>query len=315
MAAIKETGGNLTKALFVSISASHVLATLTVSIQYYWLFQILYKLALCFIKLALLSLYLNIFFSRKELRKIIWTTIVLISMIAVGFTFSTIFQCIPVERAWNKKVPGHCVNNSAFRWSWAAINTITDLWVWMLPTPSLWLLHMAKPHKIALMGVFSLGFFCCLASALRMHALVQSTNNSDTTWDATPAFIWSAVEANVGLICACLPAFKGFLCGCIIRDTTTARSNTTGPTNFGNISQSHPMSNLDGRARKNGHSPFTINIYSHASNDSMEDRESATGILKADEQKDAGIQITRKWSIRSDTPSGIHPYHSGQPSV
>lgn len=175
---------------------------------------------------------------------------------------------------------------------------------------------MARPHKFALMGVFSLGFFCCLASALRMHALVQSTSNSDTTWDAAPAFIWSAVEANVGLICACLPAFKNFLCGCVVRDTgTTARSHTSGRNGVGNDSQSHALSTLEGHNKKNGHSPFTINIYSHNSNDSLEDRESATGILKADDQKDAGIQITRKWSIRSDTPSGFHPYEPGRPSL
>ncbi|GAB7355535.1 hypothetical protein MBLNU459_g6017t2 [Dothideomycetes sp. NU459] len=294
MTSVNALGGNLIQAL-----------------MYYWIFQIVYKFALCLIKLALLSLYLNIFSAKKGLRKIIWATIAVITMMLIGFTFSTIFQCTPIRKAWQRKLPGgHCVNNAAFRWSWAAINTITDLWVWMLPTPSLWLLQMSKPHKLALMGVFSLGLFCCLASALRMHALVQSTTNSDTTWDAAPAFIWSAVEANVGLICACLPAFKHLLCGCVIRDHHTAQSYSNGPDGLGNGSRSHALSNLDSRKNNKG-SPFSINIYSHHSNDSADERESVTGILKADESKDAGIQITRKWSIRSDTPSGKHQYTSG----
>ncbi|KAK4543132.1 hypothetical protein LTR36_005910 [Oleoguttula mirabilis] len=41
-----------------------------------------------------------------------------------------------------------------------------------------------------------------------MSALVKSVSNTDTTWDSAPAFIWSHVEASVGLIATCLPSLK-----------------------------------------------------------------------------------------------------------
>lgn len=70
--------------------------------------------------------------------------------------------------------------------------------------PILWALQMSLLKRLGAIFIFGLGLFIVATSALRMKALVKSVSNPDTTWDSAPAFIWSDVEAAVGLIATCL---------------------------------------------------------------------------------------------------------------
>ncbi len=60
-------------------------------------------------------------------------------VLIVGYYFSavmaTLFTCIPIERNWNKKIPGHCFNNLTFIYVNAGANIIIDLVVVALPLP------------------------------------------------------------------------------------------------------------------------------------------------------------------------------------
>ena len=48
----------------------------------------------------------------------------------------------------------------------------------------------------------------CITSILRLHALYASSVSRDITWDSATALIWSTVEVNVAIVCACLPTLK-----------------------------------------------------------------------------------------------------------
>ena len=48
----------------------------------------------------------------------------------------------------------------------------------------------------------------CLVSIIRLHSLVRISNSKDPTFDNPPAATFSAVEVNVGIICACLPSIR-----------------------------------------------------------------------------------------------------------
>jgi hypothetical protein len=50
----------------------------------------------------------------------------------------TIFACTPMERNWNKKVPGTCINQILFIYVNAAANIIIDIMVVALPIPVIW---------------------------------------------------------------------------------------------------------------------------------------------------------------------------------
>nr|OQO30770.1 hypothetical protein B0A51_02466 [Rachicladosporium sp. CCFEE 5018] len=206
---IAKAGGNRQKALL-----------------YFWLFQIFYKIVICLNKLACRTLYLHLF-PQVSIRRICWATIAVVSTGTLAFVLATTLECFPISKNWLKNDRGHCINNTAFRWSWAGFNTATDPWVVLLPMPIIYRLQMSTLKRVGASVIFALGLFIVAVSAIRMSALQQSVSKSDTTWDSAPAFIWSHVEATVGLIATCLPALKKPLSKLLPKRVTgTAGSST-----------------------------------------------------------------------------------------
>ena len=48
----------------------------------------------------------------------------------------------------------------------------------------------------------------CVTSVLRMTTLDTSSKSLDQTWGNLNSTIWTTIEANTGIICACLPMLK-----------------------------------------------------------------------------------------------------------
>jgi hypothetical protein len=158
-------------------------------------------------KLSFLVLYLRLFPTPK-FRIVTKVTIGVVAASSFSFIMSTIFQCIPVEAYWDGSIPGRCVDNTAVRWSWAAFNTFLDVWVCLMPLPVIHRLHMSPLKKTGVMILFALGLFVCVASAIRMGALVDSTTTKDRTWGSFSTLAWSSIEASCGLICTCIPHLR-----------------------------------------------------------------------------------------------------------
>lgn len=57
--------------------------------------------------------------------------------------------------------------------------------------------------------IFMLGCFVSVVSVLRLvHLMRVDLNSNDYTWKMKEVLLWSVVEVNVGLVCACLPSLK-----------------------------------------------------------------------------------------------------------
>lgn len=79
----------------------------------------------------------------------------------------------------------------------------------ILPVKALWGLQIPKRQKIALVGILTIGWFVCIVSILRLNALIVLSKHADdrTYYSAATAY-WSAIEMNLGIVCASLPALK-----------------------------------------------------------------------------------------------------------
>jgi hypothetical protein len=77
----------------------------------------------------------------------------------IGSVFSSIFQCTPVEYAFNKKIPGggKCINLTAFWFANAAFNILSDVVIIVIPAFVINTLQLPKRSKVALCAVFALG--------------------------------------------------------------------------------------------------------------------------------------------------------------
>ncbi|EAQ93100.1 hypothetical protein CHGG_01335 [Chaetomium globosum CBS 148.51] len=94
----------------------------------------------------------------------------------------------------------------------AAGNIITDIVIFVLPLPALCRLNLRRGQKLALLGVFSLGFFTCAISVIRIQYLKLS---ADVTWDNVGASCWSIGEVCSGITCACLPTLRPCFARCL----------------------------------------------------------------------------------------------------
>lgn len=78
-----------------------------------------------------------------------------------------------------------------------------------IPVPGIWGLHIPKRQKTALLGILSIGWFVCVVSILRVYALnLLQKHAEDPTYYSAPTAYWSAIEANLAIVCASLPALK-----------------------------------------------------------------------------------------------------------
>jgi len=104
-----------------------------------------------------------------------------------------------------------CMNEGVILVSSAAISAVQDFVACGLPIILFWKLQIPKRQKIALGGIFALGFFLCICSILRVLYIFRTYYDTyDMTWESRPAWMWLVIEADVAVICASAPALKIF---------------------------------------------------------------------------------------------------------
>jgi hypothetical protein len=136
-----------------------------------------------------------------------------------GYSFAflvvILFQCWPLSFIWTRwdgEHEGKCVPMSLL-WVHAGLNVAGDLWVLFLPLPKLFKLQMnySWRKKARVVAMFSTGVFVTFTSIMRMRTLsIMSYSRPNFTWDWSDCMLWSGIEANTGIICACMPAVRAF---------------------------------------------------------------------------------------------------------
>jgi len=107
-------------------------------------------------KMSILMLYLRIFIQRW-FRIICYILLCIIASYMIAAFFASIFQCIPVARAWNKTIPGSCIDITANWYANAGFSIATDIIILALPMYPIYNSKIVLGRKIALMCVFALG--------------------------------------------------------------------------------------------------------------------------------------------------------------
>lgn len=75
-------------------------------------------------------------------------------------------------------------------------------------------LRISLSQKIAVCAIFLIGIFVTACSSLRLVSLVSENRTgfvADPTWDFVPSAVWSGIEINASIICACLPSMRPLL--------------------------------------------------------------------------------------------------------
>ncbi|KAI1167598.1 major facilitator superfamily domain-containing protein [Nemania serpens] len=187
-------------------------------------FTVLYNPALMAFKTSVLIFYLRLSKNtQKVLRLASWAVLGIVNLAGAVLTLINIFQCSPVQAAFIRG-PGRCIPLLTEFICSAPINIVTDLAILALPLPVLTSMRLPQRQKVILIMTFALGVFVTIVDVVRIYYLqtaiddASSKSSSDPNaafggspqfaWNASLALLWSAVEVNVGIACACIPTLK-----------------------------------------------------------------------------------------------------------
>ncbi|KAK7967343.1 CFEM domain-containing protein [Apiospora aurea] len=178
-----------------------------------------YAITICYfsevflLKLSILFFYLRIFPS-KDMKRLLWATIVFDVLFGVSFILIGIFQCTPISAnwtAWRGTAEGQCTNQSAIAWANAAVSITMDLWMLAIPMSQLKSLNLHWKKKVGVGLMFFVGTFVTVISIVRLSSLIQFRGSSNLTWDYYGVCLYSTVEITIGIICACMPTLRRIL--------------------------------------------------------------------------------------------------------
>ncbi|KAK5119807.1 hypothetical protein LTR85_007133 [Meristemomyces frigidus] len=158
-------------------------------------------------KASILMQYLRVFSSRT-IRATCYLLLLCLIPAACWAVFGGTFLCTPVRKLWEPQIAGHCMSAEKYWLSVAGTNTGLDFLVLLLPIPAISGLHLPRKQKLSLVLVFTLGFFVCATSLARLATVLVTSDEGHYVVSGIWAIIWSTIEANVGIICACLLALK-----------------------------------------------------------------------------------------------------------
>lgn len=178
-------------------------------------------------KTSILIFYLRLAKNTQiVLRYASWVTLVVVNVSGLVLTFMNIFQCSPIQAAWSADFHGSstCIPLLTEFICAAPVNIVTDLAILALPIPVLTGMRLPSRQKTILVITFALGIFITIVDVVRIYYLQRAITDvptgttsdpesrfggeADFAWNASLSLMWSAVEVNVGMACACIPTLK-----------------------------------------------------------------------------------------------------------
>lgn len=126
------------------------------NMQLHWTFQLTYKISIAANKTSVLLLYRRILV-QYVYQVAIWSLLTIVILFAVATSIAGIFQCVPVDKAWKTKKPGHCYNLVDAWYSNAVFSIVTDILILCIPLHMVWALQVRRTEKLLLGAMFGLG--------------------------------------------------------------------------------------------------------------------------------------------------------------
>ena len=75
---------------------------------------------------------------------------------------------------------------------------VQDVILLILPLVFIRKLQMKRYRKVAVVFMFAIGTFGCIATIVRLHTLTKFNISVDPTWDYVPVTIWTELELAAG---------------------------------------------------------------------------------------------------------------------
>ncbi len=119
----------------------------------------LYHVPITTAKCSALCFYIRIFnIQGGKIRIAIWITQGCVWAWWLANVLIAIFTCTPTRRFWDRMEPGTCVDQHLMYVVTTTPALIIDFMILLLPMPSIWTMQLAWKMKLAVVGVFVVGY-------------------------------------------------------------------------------------------------------------------------------------------------------------
>ncbi|KAJ5357560.1 hypothetical protein N7541_004718 [Penicillium brevicompactum] len=188
--------------------------TIQGQLYYLWLAIPFYNLSLILSKLSALCLFVRLFRSRFLVRTS-YISMGFLVIVGLWMLCSGFFGCVPIHYFWtlsDQERKDHCMSMDVVWLFNAAVHIFSDVVILILPMPQLWKLQIPRQLKLGIFTVFGLGICVIATSSVRLYYLTDLTvHGGNFTKINSKAAVWSSLEANISIICVCLPPLHPLL--------------------------------------------------------------------------------------------------------
>ena len=95
----------------------------------------------------------------------------------------------------------HCVDIGIFTLTCGILNIITDFLCLVLPVPMIWNMQCERRTRLAILGMFGMGFLTCAAGIARtIYVDITLRKSYDMTWFLYPEHLTTALEVDIGMV-------------------------------------------------------------------------------------------------------------------
>ncbi|CAG9957042.1 unnamed protein product [Clonostachys rosea f. rosea IK726] len=185
-------------------NVTHLLKGLLAEEFYYVTLQFLVKM--CF---------LLFFFRLSQTRAFVWSLWAVIALNSLGTIAILLFyglQCLPLEAFYypERHPDVKCINAKITYFFPFTLIFLVDVCILILPIPTIMSLQMTLKRKVAVISVITTGGSAVLAGGLRAIILMEFARSPDFSWSLGKMVMMSAVEIDLGILAANMPALKAF---------------------------------------------------------------------------------------------------------
>jgi len=181
--------------------------------HYSWFHAWINVLGTSLVKISV-GLFLLRLVQGKWYKRILIGWIIFTILFTVSSMGTLLFQCLPVNAAWNFALRANpstkCYSLDIYRSIGlfnGAINIFTDFLFATLPIPLILPLQINVRTKISLICILGLGYFACVAAIVREHLLAGFFDEPDPFYHYSLQ-VWNGIEINTGILAACLPSLR-----------------------------------------------------------------------------------------------------------
>ncbi|KAK4200388.1 hypothetical protein QBC40DRAFT_71452 [Triangularia verruculosa] len=168
------------------------------------------SLSVTLVKISLLSYFLTVFSAYYWFVVCDYVLMALTTGYGLSFVIVSLAGCRPFAANWDKvSNPDYvCIETSNFYVAQAGVGAILDCLILLLPTGVIWgLRSMPTRRKLGLWVLFSVGIVICGVSITRLvYNNMEDWMLTNFTEYAGITALLGALEANLSIVCACMPA-------------------------------------------------------------------------------------------------------------